>query len=67
MTGRHEPGTPPSKRLGTDANSRVLLYLTGHGGDGFFKFQDSDEITAEDFADIYEQMHAQDRWVVVID
>lgn len=38
--GRHPPGTPASKRLGSGPGSRVLLYLTGHGGDEFLKFHD---------------------------
>ena len=31
---------PRSKRLLSDARSNVLVYLTGHGGDEFLKFQD---------------------------
>lgn len=38
--GRHAPGTPPSKRLRSGPRSRMLLYLTGHGGDEFLKFHD---------------------------
>lgn len=38
--GRHPPGTPASKRLQSGPASRVLLYLTGHGGDEFLKFHD---------------------------
>ena len=30
--------TPASRRLGSHSGSRVLVYLTGHGGDEFFKF-----------------------------
>lgn len=39
LTGRHKEGTPPSKRLLTTAGSNVLIYMTGHGGDEFLKFQ----------------------------
>jgi hypothetical protein len=28
-----------SKRLLTDEGSNILVYMTGHGGDGFLKFQ----------------------------
>ena len=31
---------PRSKRLLSDARSNVLVYMTGHGGDEFLKFQD---------------------------
>jgi len=33
-----------------------LIYMTGHGGDGFLKFQDSEEITNVELADAFEQM-----------
>lgn len=39
LSGFHFPGTPASKKLLSDANSRILIYLTGHGGDKFLKFQ----------------------------
>ena len=51
ITGRHRPSTPPSKRLLTDENSNVFIYMTGHGGDEFLKFQDNEEISAWDLAD----------------
>lgn len=41
LTGRLPENTPRSKRLLTDAGSNILIYMTGHGGDGFLKFQDS--------------------------
>jgi phosphatidylinositol glycan class K len=40
--------TPRSKRLESDARSNVFLYMTGHGGDEFLKFQDYEEISAFD-------------------
>jgi phosphatidylinositol glycan class K len=39
LTGRHAPEVPVSKRLLTDEGSNVLIYLTGHGGDEFFKLR----------------------------
>ena len=30
--------------------------MTGHGGDGFLKFQDSEEITNIELADAFEQV-----------
>lgn len=35
---------PPSKRLGSDSNSNVMVYMSGHGGDDFLKFQDNQEM-----------------------
>lgn len=62
LTGRHPEGTPRSKKLLTDDRSNILIYLTGHGGDGFLKFQDKGELTAVEFADAIEQMHQKQRY-----
>ncbi|KAJ8928202.1 hypothetical protein NQ314_019265 [Rhamnusium bicolor] len=62
LTGRLPPGTPRSKQLLTDEGSNVLVYLTGHGGDGFLKFQDSEEITSQEMADALEQMWQKQRY-----
>jgi phosphatidylinositol glycan class K len=56
LTGRVQPETPRSKRLLSDEHSNILIYMTGHGGDGFLKFQDSEEITNVELADAFEQM-----------
>jgi len=39
LTGRLSSSTPRSKRLLSDNRSNILIYMTGHGGDGFLKFQ----------------------------
>lgn len=62
LTGRLPPGTPRSKQLLTDEGSNILVYLTGHGGDGFLKFQDSEEITSQEMADALEQMWQKQRF-----
>lgn len=53
--------TPRSKRLVTDEQSNILIYMTGHGGDNFLKFQDQEEINARDLADALSQMHERKR------
>ena len=40
----------------------MLIYLTGHGGEGFLKFQDSEEITSQELADAIEQMWQKQRY-----
>lgn len=62
LTGRVPPGTPGSKQLLTDEGSNILIYLTGHGGDGFLKFQDSEEVTSQELADALEQMWQKRRY-----
>ena len=65
LTGRLPASTPRSKKLLTDAGSNVLIYLTGHGGDGFLKFQDSEEITNVDLADAIQQMWEKQRYWIL--
>jgi len=62
LTGRLPPTTPRSKRLLTDEGSNILVYMTGHGGDGFLKFQDAEEITNIELADAFEQMWVKRRY-----
>ncbi|XP_054610426.1 GPI-anchor transamidase isoform X2 [Dunckerocampus dactyliophorus] len=62
LTGRLPPSTPRSKRLLSDDRSNILIYLTGHGGNGFLKFQDSEEISNVEMADAFEQMWQKRRY-----
>ena len=56
---------PRSKRLLSDDRSNILVYMTGHGGDGFLKFQDSEEISSIELADAFEQMWQKQRWRII--
>ncbi|KAJ8556121.1 hypothetical protein K7X08_022879 [Anisodus acutangulus] len=62
LTGRHETAVPRSKRLLSDEGSHILLYMTGHGGDEFLKFQDSEELQSRDLADAVKQMKEKRRF-----
>jgi len=62
LTGRHDPSTPRNKRLLTDSMSNILIYLTGHSGDEFIKFQDFEEMAPNDVADAFQQMYTQRRY-----
>lgn len=61
-SGRVSPDTPRSKRLLSDDRSNILVYMTGHGGDEFLKFQDAEEISAYDLADSFKQMSEKKRY-----
>eukprot|EP01084_Bolivina_argentea_P156556 272860_1 len=70
LSGRTAPGTPASKRLLSDENSNVLIYMSGHGGERFLKFQDSEEIHSKDIAFVVEEMHLKHRYhemLIVVD
>ncbi|KEZ40535.1 Peptidase C13 family protein [Scedosporium apiospermum] len=62
LTDRVGDEMPRSKRLLTDDRSNILVYMTGHGGNEFLKFQDAEEIGAYDLADAFEQMWEKKRY-----
>ncbi|GJJ78089.1 GPI-anchor transamidase subunit K [Entomortierella parvispora] len=62
LTGRVAKDTPRSKRLLTDDQSNIFVYMTGHGGDEFLKFQDAEEISAYDLGDAFQQMYEKKRY-----
>ncbi|KAL9092756.1 MAG: hypothetical protein Q9159_000654 [Coniocarpon cinnabarinum] len=62
LTDRHDENMPRSKRLMTDERSNILIYMTGHGGNEFLKFQDTEEISAFDIANAFEEMHQKKRY-----
>lgn len=62
LTDRWTEDQPKSKRLMTDENSNIFIYMTGHGGNDFLKFQDAEEVASEDIADAFEQMHEKKRY-----
>jgi GPI-anchor transamidase subunit K len=66
LTGRVESYVPRSKRLLSDDRSNILVFMTGHGGEDFLKFQDAEEIGAQDIADAFGQMHEKRRYIVLI-
>ena len=41
LRGRYSEFFPASKRLKTNAQSKIFLFFNGHGGDNFFKIQDT--------------------------
>lgn len=62
LLGRFEKHVPRSKRMLSDENSNVLVYLSGHGGDQFLKFQDSQELLDIEVADTFSQMWEKGRY-----
>lgn len=62
MLDRLPAETARSKRLLSDEKSNILIYMTGHGGDNFLKFQDTEEINSHDLADAIQQMYERRRY-----
>lgn len=62
LTDRWPADHPRLKRLLTDLRLNIFIYMTGHGGNEFLKFQDAEEISGYDIADAFEQMHENHRY-----
>jgi phosphatidylinositol glycan class K len=68
LLGRNLPGEGETKGLNRrslpkmDENTNVMVLLTGHGGDNFFKFQDGEELMSNDIASAFSQMYALKRY-----
>ena len=62
LVGRHEKGETPSRMLDLTPDTNLLVFLTGHGGDSFFKFQDGEELMTQDITDAFRQMHRIGRY-----
>lgn len=66
LTDRMAPHYAGRNRLKSDANSTILIYMTGHGGDEFFKFHDSEELSAHDLALALHEMHIKRRYKEIL-
>lgn len=62
ISGRPSVNTPTRRRISPGRSSNLLVYLTGHGGDGFLKFHDKEEMTYQDFASALADAHAKGRY-----
>ena len=55
LSGKAPPGSILPVIPADTPTANIFLYLTGHGGDSFFKFQDVEEIMAADLAALLRQ------------
>eukprot|EP00048_Salpingoeca_helianthica_P013066 m.194872 g.194872 ORF g.194872 m.194872 type:complete len:372 (-) comp15454_c8_seq4:485-1600(-) len=62
LTDRLPAHIPQSRRLRSNANSSVLVYMTGHSATGLLKFQDTQELPASRIAAALAAMHALARY-----
>ncbi|KAL3129721.1 glycosylphosphatidylinositol transamidase [Cryptosporidium hominis] len=62
LTNKHDDSVPNKKRLLSDEDSNIFIFLTGHGGDGFLKFQDFEEMTSFELANAIKEMKAHKRF-----
>jgi len=59
LRSRYDPRTPIKKRLMLNEDSKVFIYINGHGGDNYWKIQDTHAIMHYDFAKAIEELHAK--------
>jgi len=56
LSGKSDNICPITKRLQSNNDSNILVYLSGHGGHEFFKFHDTEEISAFDIAESIKEL-----------
>jgi phosphatidylinositol glycan class K len=59
LRGRTVGWSVGQAQLASNANTTILIYMAGHGGDEFFKFHDGEELSAQDLAHAFTEMHAK--------
>jgi len=62
MIGNHDHNDPNNGKLLSDSKSNILIYLSGHGGDEFLKFQDNEEISSQDIGKMIKTMEILKRY-----
>ena len=70
LTGNTHYGTARGQMMASTNTSNVLVFLSGHGGDGFLKFHDQTELTSSDLGAAIEYMYHAGRYknlLIVLD
>mmetsp|Transcript_5226 Transcript_5226/g.10881 ORF Transcript_5226/g.10881 Transcript_5226/m.10881 type:complete len:414 (+) Transcript_5226:1-1242(+) len=55
-------GEAPKSLQNLNAESKLMIYITGHGGDQFFKFQDEEELMAQDIANLMDKLYEEKKF-----
>jgi phosphatidylinositol glycan class K len=66
LIGRHIESTPISKRMNSNNESNILIYMSGHGGDEFLKFQDQEEISSQEMGYAINEMNWKNRYKEIL-
>jgi len=66
LTGRIINTFDNTNILNSNLNSSILIYLTGHGGDEFFKFHDYEELSAQELGNIFQEMYIKNRYKEIL-
>lgn len=66
LQGRYDENTPPTRRLLSDENSNIIIYIAGHGAKSYFKFQDVEFLSSSDISETLTMMHQQRRYGRVV-
>lgn len=66
LTGQHQEGESMKRKLPSHSMANVLVYMTGHGGDGFIKFNDEEEVLKDELAHALRDMFHLGRYNEVL-
>jgi phosphatidylinositol glycan class K len=62
LTGRYDHTVHHNQRLHSSRSSTIFLYMCGHGGNEFLKFNDKEELSAYDLAQAFIEMEIKHRY-----
>ena len=57
LTGQHLEGESAKRKLPSHSMANVFVYISGHGGDGFIKFNDYEEVLQDELAHALRDMY----------
>ena len=55
-----------TRKLNTDKNSKIVIYVTSHGGEGFIKVRGKSVVLSEDLNRTLIEMHSKGRYKEII-
>eukprot|EP01056_Protomagalhaensia_sp_Gyna25_P004931 Protomagalhaensia_sp_Gyna_25__4930@NODE_52_length_6070_cov_248_257005_g39_i0_p2_GENE_NODE_52_length_6070_cov_248_257005_g39_i0NODE_52_length_6070_cov_248_257005_g39_i0_p2_ORF_typecomplete_len297_score5_52Peptidase_C13/PF01650_18/5_1e52Peptidase_C14/PF00656_22/0_00056_NODE_52_length_6070_cov_248_257005_g39_i051456035 len=62
LSGRRQRYAPWSSILKTNEHSNIFVYLSGHGGNQFTKFQDFDELSSDEIGEAFLELKVKRKY-----
>lgn len=66
LTFKYHPYTLNSKRIKSNKSTNLLIYLSGHGGDDYFKLLERDAILKEHFKSLTDYLNANNLYSKIL-
>ncbi|CDW73443.1 gpi8p [Stylonychia lemnae] len=57
---------PQSKRINSNEKTKIFIFMNGHGGENFFKIQDTEVVHSEDFGKVFNEMDIKNKYSEIL-